>query len=209
MTFRKTAADSALGADYLARRDVRTLLVCGAGGLAPHVIAAHCAIRPSIDNILVWNRTPGRASDLVRTLRTDASARAVTDLEDALPQADVISCVTMADQPMVRGALLKAGAHVDLIGAYQPHMREADDETIRRAGQMFLDTRVFCDRSGDVAEPLARGIISRDQLAADLFDLCGGKHPGRTSEDQITVYKNSGGGHLDLFTARHLWASPD
>lgn len=204
MTFRKTAADSALGADFLARGDARTLLVAGAGGLAPHVIHAHLAARPSIERVLVWNRTPARAEALARSLAIEAEVSAMVHMEDALPQADIVSCVTMATAPVVKGALLKPGTHVDLIGAYRPEMREADDDTIRRAGRMFLDTRMFCERSGDVLEPLERGILTREQLVADLFDLCTGRHPGRTSAEQITVYKNSGGGHLDLFTARHL-----
>jgi len=206
MTFRKTAADSALGADFLARQDARILLIAGAGGLAPHVIEAHMAVRPSIERVLLWNRTHARAEALARSLSIEADVRAVAQMDEALPQADIVSCVTMATAPVVRGALLRPGAHVDLIGAYQPEMREADDDTIRRAGQMFLDTRMFCERSGDVLEPLERGILTREQLVADLFDLCTGRHPGRTSAGQITVYKNSGGGHLDLFTARCLLA---
>lgn len=205
MTFRKTAADSALGADYLARRDAKVLLVCGAGGLAPHVIEAHMAVRPSIERVLVWNRTHARAVELAHRMTNGIEVTAIASIDEALPQADIISCVTMATEPMVKGALLKPGAHVDLIGAYLPHMRESDDDVARRAGQIFLDTRLFCDRSGDVADPIAKGILTRDDLAADLFDLCSGKHPGRTSEDQVTMYKNSGGGHLDLFTARWLW----
>lgn len=204
MTFRKTCADSALGADYLARRDAKVLLVAGAGGLAPHVIEAHRAVRPSIARVLIWNRTPARAKALAESLAANGDVRAVASMEEALPEADIISCVTMATQPVVKGALLKPGAHVDLIGAYQPHMRESDDDTIARAGRIFLDTRLFSERSGDVAEPLARNIITSEDLVADLFDLCGGKHPGRTSAEQITVYKNCGGGHLDLFTAKHL-----
>ena len=171
MTFRKTAADSALGADCLARHDAATLLICGAGGLAPNVVAAHCAVRPSIRRVLIWNRNAARAKALAASLALDIEVRAVEDVDAALPEADIISCVTMATTPMVKGALLKPGAHVDLVGAYLPHMRESDDETIRRAGQIFLDTRLFCDRSGDVAEPLARGIITRDRLVADLFDV--------------------------------------
>lgn len=205
MTFRKTAADSALGADYLARKDARVLLVAGAGGLAPHVIEAHRAARPGIDRVLIWNRTPARAEELAAAQRAQGiDAEAVATMAHALPLADIVSCVTMTGDPVVAGALLKPGAHVDLVGAYQPHMRESDDETIRRAGMIFLDTRVFSERSGDVLEPLNRGLITREGLVADLFDLCTGRHKGRSSEDQITVYKNNGGGHLDLFTARHL-----
>lgn len=207
LTFRKTAADSALGVDLLARRDAEVLLVVGAGGLAPHVIAAHTAVRPSIRRVLVWNRNLGRAEALAASLKgSPFEIAAVRDLDRALPQADIVSCVTMATAPLVRGALLKPGAHVDLIGAYRPDMREADDEVIRRAGRVFVDTRAGCEGSGEIAEPLARGLIARDDIVADLFHLCCGRHPGRTAPDDITMYKNVGGGHLDLFAARHLLA---
>ena len=206
MTFRKTAADSALAADYLARRDARVLLVAGAGGLGPHVIAAHLAVRPSIERVLIWNRTPSRAEALAARLGPGLDARAVATMEEALPEADIVSCVTMATEPIVRGALLKPGAHVDLIGAYLPEMREADDDVVRRAGMIFFDNRHGIEESGEVLEPLARGLITREGLVADLFDLCAGHHPGRESEIRITMYKNCGGAHLDLFTAQFLRA---
>jgi ornithine cyclodeaminase len=117
----------------------------------------------------------------------------------------------MATEPLVRGALLKPGAHVDLIGAYTPDMREADDDVLRRAGCLFVDTRSNCEGSGDVAAPLASGVIRREDIVADLFELCKGRHQGRTKDDQVTVYKNVGGGHLDMFAARHLlaqWSLP-
>lgn len=206
MTFRKTAADSALGADYLARRDARTLLVVGAGGLAPHVAEAHCAVRPSIERILVWNRNPARAEATARAIAQLAPrVEAAADLDAALPHADIVSCVTMATEPVVKGARLKPGAHVDLIGAYTPQMREADDDVVRRAGGIaFVDTRNNCESSGEIAEPIARGLLKRENIVADLYDLAAGRHPGRTAPDQVTMYKNVGGAHLDLFTARHL-----
>jgi ornithine cyclodeaminase/alanine dehydrogenase-like protein (mu-crystallin family) len=104
----------------------------------------------------------------------------------------------------MKGALLKPGAHVDLIGAYMPNMREADNDVVRRAGMIFVDTRAYCESSGEIGQPLASGLISRETTAADMFDLTAGRHPGRTSDAQITMYKNVGGGHLDLFTARYL-----
>jgi ornithine cyclodeaminase len=205
LTFRKTAADSALAADYLARRDARTLLVVGAGGLAPHMIEAHRAVRPSIERVFIWNRTFERARELAAHLTSvPAQVSAVADLDAALPQADIVSCVTMATVPLVRGALLSPGAHVDLVGAYLPDMREADDDVARRAGKIFVDTRVGCEGSGEIGEPLARGLIRREDIVADLFDLATLRHPGRQSEAEITMYKNVGGGHLDLFTARRL-----
>lgn len=206
LTFRKTAADSALGSSLLSREDAETLLVIGAGGLAPHVIAAHTAVRPSLKTVLIWNRTAARAQDLAALLSMKGlRVTAVTDLDVALAEADIVSAVTMSTAPVVRGAYLKPGAHVDLIGAYRPDMREADDDVIRR-GTLFVDTRNGCEGSGEIAAPLASGLITRDSIRADLFDLCTGRHPGRRSADEITVFKNVGGAHLDLFTTRHLLA---
>ena len=209
MTFRKTAADSALGVDLLARQDAEVLLVVGAGGLAPHVALAHTAVRPSIREILIWNRTAERAEATAAALVAQGSpARAATDLDAAVARADIVSCVTMSTSPLVKGALLKPGTHVDLIGAYLPEMREADDDVVRRA-RVFVDTRNGCDHSGEIAEPIARGLLTLERIEADLFDLCTGRHPGRTTPDAITMYKNVGGGHLDLFTARHLGATAE
>lgn len=205
LTFRKTAADSALGADILARRDAETLLVVGAGGLAPHVVEAHLSVRPSIRRIMIWNRNPGRAEALAERLRADGKpVSAAGSLDDAVSEADIVCCVTMAKEPLVKGRLLKPGAHVDLIGAYMPDMREADDDVARRAGRIFVDTRNNAEGSGDVAGPLASGVIRREDIAADLFDLCKGRHAGRGSDGEITLYKNVGGGHLDMFAVRHL-----
>lgn len=204
LTFRKTAADSALGVACLARADAKTLLIVGAGGLAAHVAAAHTSVRPSIRRVLIWNRTAQRAQALARELELPSvKVEAVTELDRAVALADIISCVTMSSEPLVRGALLRPGAHVDLIGAYLPEMREADDEVVRRA-RLFVDTRKNCDASGDLGQPIKDGLITLDSIEADLFDLCSFRHPGRESRDEITLFKNVGGGHLDLFTARHL-----
>ena len=204
MTFRKTAADSALGVDCLARQDATVLLIVGAGGLAPHVAMAHTSVRPSIREVLVWNRTPAHAEALARDLvLPSATMRVASDLDAAVAKADIVSCVTMSTAPLVRGVLLKPGSHVDLIGAYRPEMREADDETIRLS-RLFVDTRRGCDGSGDFGRPIADGLITLDSIEADLFELCSLRKPGRTSPDEITLFKNVGGAHLDLFTARHL-----
>ncbi len=210
LTFRKTAADSALGADLLARPDAEVLLVVGAGGLAPHVVEAHTSVRPSIRKIMLWNRNIEKAQQLADRLRAAGQpVTVVSSLDDAVTEADIISCVTMATEPLVRGVLLKPGAHVDLIGAYTHDMREADDDVLRRAGCLFVDTRNNAKGSGDVAGPLAAGVIGEQDIVADLFDLCKGRHSGRTSAGEITVYKNVGGGHLDMFAMRHLVARAD
>lgn len=202
LTYRKTAADSALGADLLARPEASVLAVAGAGGLAPHVVEAICAVRP-IRHVLIWNRTRRNAEVMAEALRRPGlDCTVVDDLAQALPEADIVSAVTMARSPLVLGRLLKPGAHVDLVGAYLPDMREADAETVRRAGRMFTDNRPGFPGSGDGSGPVAEGLIPGPE--ADFFDLCSGRHPGRGSEREITVCKNAGGGHLDLFLAEHL-----
>jgi ornithine cyclodeaminase len=207
LTFRKTAADSALAADYLARRDARTLLIVGAGGLAPHVIEAHLCIRPSIGSVLIWNRHYDRAEALAKRLaHLPAAVVAVPELAAALPQADIVCSVTMATEPLIMGKSLKPGTHVDLIGAYLPEMREADDDVVARAGKVFVDTRTNCEGSGEIGQPLRKGLLTRADIVADLFDLCAKRHPGRQSPSDVTMFKNVGGGHLDLFTAQHLLA---
>lgn len=204
MTLRKTAADSGLGSLLLARDDAETLLVVGAGGLAPHVLAAHCAARPSISRVFIWNRTASRAEALADQSRMPGvSITPVTDLDDAVRQADIISCVTMARAPLIKGALMKPGAHLDLVGAYLPDMREADNDAVTR-GTVFVDTRNGMEGAGDLAQPIAAGIMTWDEIVADYYDLVQGRHTGRRDGEEITVCKNVGGGHLDLFTAEAL-----
>ncbi|WP_159014508.1 ornithine cyclodeaminase family protein [Acidisoma sp. S159] len=204
MTERKTAADSALGVDLLARRNAATLLVVGAGALAPHVVEAFLTVRPSLRRVLIWNRTPARAQALVSRLSHPGIAIAwAPDLDAAITQADIISCVTMSETPLVKGALLRPGAHLDLIGAYLPQMRESDDEVMRR-GRIFIDNATNIEGSGDLASPLRDGVITRDDILADLWQLCTGDALGRMTLDEITVFKNIGGSHLDLFTIAWL-----
>jgi alanine dehydrogenase len=198
LTVRKTAADSALAADYLARADVRTLLMVGAGAQAPWMIAAHRVVRPSLARVLIWNRTPARAEALAR----DLGAIAVTDLAAATAEADVICCATAATAPVIRGEWLRPGAHLDLVGGYTPAMREADDVAVRRA-RVFVDTRRYTlADAGDISQPLAAGVIREADVLADLFQLVRGEVPGRRDADEITLFKNAGGGHLDLMAAR-------
>jgi len=198
LTVRKTAADSALAADYLARRDARTLLMVGAGSQAEWMIAAHRVVRPGLDRVLIWNRAPARAEALAARL----GATATRDLPTAAAEADVICCATAATAPVLHGAWLRPGVHVDLVGAYTPAMRETDDEAVRRA-RIYVDTRRFTlHDAGDIAAPLAAGVITGSDIRADLFQLVRGEVPGRTDDAEITLFKNAGGGHLDLMAAR-------
>lgn len=206
LTLRKTAADSALGCRFLARADVATMLMVGAGALAPHLIMAHCAIRPSIERVMIWNRTRSRAEALAEKLAIGASLEVVDDLEAATRRADLISCATMTPEPLIRGAWLRPGTHLDLVGAFKPDMREADDDALRRAS-IFVDSRkTTIEHVGELKIPLAAKVITEADILADHYDFARGRHPGRRSRDEITLFKNGGGGHLDLMTARFVVA---
>jgi ornithine cyclodeaminase len=203
LTVRKTAADSALAADYLARPDAATLLVVGAGAQAPWMVAAHRTVRPTLARVLVWNRTPAAAHALAAALRRKGVAgQAVADLRKATAAADVITCVTASTAPLIRGEWLRPGTHLDLVGGYTPSMRESDDTAVRRS-LVFVDTRRFTlHDAGDISQPLRDGVIGEADVLADLFELVRGEVPGRRDPSDITLFKNAGGGHLDLMAAR-------
>lgn len=201
LTYRKTAADSALGSRLLSNPQSRTLLMVGAGALSPYLIDAHRAVRPAIDRVLIWNRDRAKAAKLAGTL----AAEVADDLERAVREADIVSCATSSTSPLVKGVWLKPGAHLDLVGGFTPEMREADDEAVKRA-RIFVDSRWFAiDQPGDLAEPLRRGVIQRHDIEADLFELCRDGYDVNRKLEDITFFKNGGGAHLDLFTAVFVW----
>jgi ornithine cyclodeaminase len=204
LTYWKTAADTCLGGEYLAREDAKTLLVIGAGGLAPYHIKAYRSIRPALETVLIWNRDKAKARSVAADTFIDGPAKVVDDLEAAVSKADIVCCLTPVIVPILKGKWLKPGTHVALVGGYTPQMREADDEVMRRS-RIFVDTRWFTiEHCGDLVAPINAGAMAVDDIAADLFELCRGVHPGRESEEEITVFKNAGGAHLDLFASRYL-----
>lgn len=202
LTVRRTAAASALAARYLARPDAERLLMVGAGALAPRLIRAHRAVRPSLTQVEIWNHNPGRAAELARSLADEGiAASVVEDLEQAARTTDLISCATLSKTPLIQGTWLKPGAHLDLVGAFTPAMREADDEAVRRA-TVFVDTRAGATKEGgDIVQPLADGVLTPDGIVADLYDLARGAHPGRRKRDEITLFKSVGAALEDLAAA--------
>ena len=205
LTWRKTAADSALGSLRLSRANCKTLLMVGAGAMAPHLIRAHISVRPEIKQIEVWNRSADRRDRLIASLRPEFDIVATDDLQRAASNADLISCATMAQQPLIHGEWLSPGCHLDLVGAFTLDMREADDTAMRR-GQVFVDSRqTTISEIGELAIPIKNGTLREQDVVADLYQLSGGDHPGRQGQDEITVFKNGGGGHLDLMTARYIY----
>lgn len=209
LTLRKTAADSALGARYLARPDVERMLMVGAGAMAPHLIMAHKAVRPSIREVAVWNRTRAKADAVIAALEGEPALGDVTftvtgDLGQAVGAADLVCTATGTIEPIIAGAWLKPGTHLDLVGAYKADMREADDEAIRKSS-VFVNARSSTvDHIGEIMIPLEAGVLRPDQILADHVDLARGDHPGRSDAEEITLFKNGGGGHLDLMTARFV-----
>jgi ornithine cyclodeaminase len=194
----RTACASALAATYLAREDASRLLVIGAGAMAPFLARAHAAVRP-IREIRIWNRTPTNAEKLAAELRADGlDATAASDLDAELAKADIVSSATISPTPLVKGALLKAGAHVDLVGGFTPDLRESDDDAIRRA-RVFVDTRAGASKeAGDIVQPLASGVLKADAIVADLAELAQAEKKGRETADEITLFKSVGAALEDL-----------
>jgi ornithine cyclodeaminase len=207
LTWLKTASDSALGSRLLSRENIESMLMIGAGQMAPHLVSAHCEVRPSLKQVHVWNRTTDKAQNLCASLADkypQISFTPVTEIEASAREADLICSAIGCKEPIICGEWLKPGTHVDLIGAYTAEMREADDECLRR-GSLFVDAReTTIHHIGELMIPLASGVISEADVIADLSNLCQQRHPGRQSDDEITLFKNGGGGHLDLMCARIL-----
>ncbi|WP_269930719.1 ornithine cyclodeaminase family protein [Aminobacter sp. HY435] len=194
----RTACASALAASYLAREDASKLLVIGAGAQCKFLARAHAAVRP-IKEIRVWNRTAANAEALVHSLRAEGfDAAAVTDLEAELGWADIVTAGTISTTPLVKGAKVKPGCHIDLVGGFTPGMREADDEAITRA-RVYLDTRAGATKeAGDIVQPIAAGVLKAEAIVADLHELARGQKPARQSADEITLFKSVGAALEDL-----------
>ena len=205
LTAWRTAAASALAARYLARDDAEHLVMVGAGALSPHLIRAHCAVRP-IKRVTLWNRTRSRAVSTAFALHASGIEPLIADdLEAAVRTADIVSCATLSAKPLIRGKWLKKGAHVDLVGAFTPKMREADDDAVRRA-TVYVDTRAGALKgSGDIAIPLKNKIIKPADIKGDLYELCRGKAKGRKRKDEITLFKSVGTAIEDLAAAMLVW----
>jgi ornithine cyclodeaminase/alanine dehydrogenase-like protein (mu-crystallin family) len=201
LTAWRTGAASALASRYLSRADASRLLMVGAGALAPQLVRAHASVRP-IRQVAIWNRSADRARALAAALApTGLEIGIAGDLEAAVRGADIVSTATLSAEPLIRGAWLARGTHVDCVGAYRPSMRETDDEVVRRA-RIFVDTRAGAfGEAGDILQPLAAGVIGKDTVLGDLFDLTRGVVSGRAAPEDITLFKSVGAAIEDLAAA--------
>jgi ornithine cyclodeaminase len=189
----KTAGDSLLSASRLARKDSRNFLLVGAGTVARSMVEAYRSLWPGA-RFSVWSRNPATAAAM--------GLPVAEDLEAAVKAADVICTATMTTEPLIKGDWLQPGQHLDLIGAYAPHMREVDDGAMARA-RVFVDSRATTlHHIGELMAPLASGALTEADVLADFYD-----DPAlyaRRSADEITIAKNGGGAHLDLMTATYI-----
>ena len=200
ITSRRTAATSALAASFLARPDARRLLVVGSGRVAALIPAAMRALRP-IDEVVVWSHRPDSARRLAAELvAAGFDAHATDDLAHAAGHADIVSCATLATAPLIQGARLQSGTHLDLIGSFTPQMREADAACFARS-RVFVDTPEALAKSGDVIEAIAAGAFDAAQLHGTLAALCQGTCAGRASGAEITLFKSVGSALADLAAA--------
>ncbi|MCB0687708.1 MAG: ornithine cyclodeaminase family protein [Saprospiraceae bacterium] len=197
----RTAATSALAAKYLARKNSKRFLMVGTGSLAPFLIRAHASVR-SYDEIAIWGRNSDKVDKIIETLESEFSIKKVLigDLSSATKDADVISVATMSGNPLIYGANIQPGTHVDLVGSYRPDMREADDEMILKS-KLYVDSPQAIHESGDLVIPIRNKVINIDRICGSLPDLVKARIKGRSNDEEITLYKSVGHASQDLIAA--------
>ena len=202
VTVKRTAATSALASSYLSREDSKILLMIGTGALAPELIKAHAEVRP-IEKVLVWGRDFEKAKAVCMALASEKySSEPVDNLKSACSRADIISCATLSKTPVLFGEFIKEGQHIDLVGAYRPDMREADNDVIRQS-RIFVDHYAGALKEcGELLIPIEEKIIQRSDVLAELSELCSGKKSGRKSKREITLFKSVGHAMEDLIAAQ-------
>ncbi|HEY2188137.1 MAG TPA: ornithine cyclodeaminase family protein [Caldimonas sp.] len=199
ITARRTAATSALAASWLAREDARRLAIVGAGRVAALLAEAHRVHRP-IERVTVWARDGDRARALATSLASQGfDARVAASVEAAVAEADIVSCATLARDPIVEGRWLRADSHLDLIGSFTPAMREADDACFAGAA-VFIDSDDAPTKSGDLMGPIARGVVTLSDIGT-LAELARGGRPRRDAAARRTVFKSVGSALEDLAAA--------
>ena len=210
LTAIRTAATTALATQILARKDVATQAICGTGAQAQTHAAAILAACPSLKETIVWGRDIDRAEELSKYIaaKHEVSVTCVQSLQEAAG-CDIVSMVTSAKTPLLKGAWLKSGSHVNLIGSHSPQTREADTEAICKA-QVYVDCVESAKReAGDILMPIQEGKISWGHVVGEIGEVSLGKIRGRKTEEEITLFKSTGVGGQDLFAAIALLKSAE
>ncbi|CAL0300699.1 unnamed protein product [Lupinus luteus] len=210
LTLYRTSSVSGLASTYLARNDSQVLLMVGAGALAPHLIRAHLSARPSLRKVIIWNRTVAKARTLAQKLRESHGFEGLDfegtgeNLDEVVALGDIVSCATNSETPLVKGEKLKAGAHLDLVGSFTHSMKECDDEAIRR-GRVFVDNDVALEEAGELVGAFERGVIKKVEIVGNLVELVRGDKVGRSSVEEITVFKSVGSALVDMLAAQLVY----
>lgn len=210
LTAKRTAAASALASSFASRSDTASMLMIGTGTLSPELIQAHCAVRP-IKLVKVWGRSIEKAQAVIDSIKNKPNLagvefEAVTDLDKAITEVELISCATMSQTPLIKGQLLKAGQHLDMVGAYRPDMREADDDCIRRCNIIVDNYKGALKETGDIKIPIEQGLLKAEDIKADLFELCKQEVELQRVEADITMFKSVGHALEDLAAAQLIAA---
>ena len=198
----RTAATSALASSFLASKSSKKMLMIGTGSLASYLIDAHSEIHP-IEEVMIWGRSHQKAETFAEQQNNDSLKISVAkDLREAVKEADIVSVATLSKEPLIKGTWLRPGQHIDLVGAYRPDMREADDETMLRS-EIFVDSIEMAPKeSGDLSIPISENVIQLSDIKGDLFQLCKSEVAGRISETEITLFKSVGHALEDLVAAQ-------
>ncbi|KAL6291573.1 hypothetical protein ACE6H2_009083 [Prunus campanulata] len=209
LTLYRTSCVSALASRILSRNDSQVLVMIGAGALAPHLIRAHLAARPSLKKVIIWNRTVEKARNLAEKMQESVAFEGVCFesngcLDEVVGMGDIISCATNSEVPLVKGKTLKAGAHLDLVGSFKHSMKECDDEAIRR-GRVFVDNEAALAEAGELVGAFERGVIGKADVCGMLVELIKGDKAGRRSCEEITVFKSVGSAVVDILAAQLVY----
>ena len=211
LTLYRTSCVSGLASKYLARDDSEVLVMVGAGNMAPHLIKAHFSARPSLRKVIIWNRTMEKARILADKMRrnegfAELSFEANGCLDEIVGLGDIVSCATNSEIPLVKGEKLKIGAHLDLVGSFTHSMRECDDEAIKR-GKVFVDNEAAMVEAGELVGAFERGVIKKDGIGGNLVELITGEKVGRSTLEEVTVFKSVGSAVVDVLAAQLVYES--
>ncbi|WCJ36732.1 Delta(1)-pyrroline-2-carboxylate reductase [Euphorbia peplus] len=179
------------------------------GALAPHLIKAHLAAKPSLEKVIIWNRSKEKAVILVENLRKEFGENkrvcfeSGENLGEIVGLGDIVSCATNSDRALVEGKMLKLGAHLDLVGSFKETMRECDDEAMK-IGTVFVDNGAALVEAGEIVGATERGVIEKKDIGF-LVDLIKREEIGRRGLEEITVFKSVGSAVVDLLAAQLVY----
>ena len=203
VTFWRTAGISGLATRLLARKDAENLLLLGTGNLAKYIIRANASVRP-LKRVSVWGRTPSNAAQIVDEMSSELEGVEVTvatDLEKSCRQADIIVSATASHEPLVMGDWVTEGTHTDFIGNHHADKRECDTSLVLKS-KVYADSYANCFKeAGEILVPISEGVFQKDDVVADLSEMCNGSGPLRQNDDDITLFKSIGMGISDLVGA--------